>query len=35
VLDGSLAMGALWPTSDLDFTVVPLAEKERQLGADR
>ena len=23
-LDGSLASGALWPSSDLDFTLVPL-----------
>jgi hypothetical protein len=29
-LDGSLATGALWPTSDLDFTVVPRPEKESQ-----
>jgi hypothetical protein len=31
-LDGSLAMGAVWPSSDLDFMIVPLAEAERQQG---
>jgi hypothetical protein len=33
-LDGSLATGAVWPTSDLDFTIVPLTEAEEQDGVE-
>jgi hypothetical protein len=33
-LDGSLATGALWPTSDLDFTVVPCPESESEDGVE-
>jgi hypothetical protein len=33
-LDGSLATGAVWPTSDLDFTVVPRAGGEREHGVE-
>src|SRR5438445_9751504 len=29
-LEGSLATGAVWPTSDADFTVVPLPEHSRE-----
>jgi hypothetical protein len=33
-LDGSLATGAVWPTSDLDFTVVPPAAAENEIGVE-
>jgi hypothetical protein len=33
-LDGSLATGAVWPSSDLDFTIVPLGTAGRQDGVE-
>src|SRR5260370_23133184 len=29
-LDGSLATGAVWPTSDVDFTIVPRPEDSKE-----
>lgn len=33
-LDGSLATGTVWPSSDVDFLVVPLAAAEQQHGVE-